>query len=220
MNVHSHRGFTRLSDPLHQEQVDRRERILDAAERSFIHAGFHRTTMQDVAREAGMSPGNLYRYFPSKDAIVEGLVERDRAMLAEDFESFPESCAITSVFAALARKHFEEEPRQKAVLTLQIWAEATVNGAVAAANAAIENDILARIAHLIAVAKARGEAVSTLDAYDTARLIMTMSSGLFVRRALFSDFDARRETGALLATIEGILRGAVAHSPAPVETSL
>ena len=30
------------------------------------------TTIQDVAREAGMSPGNLYRYFASKDAIVAG----------------------------------------------------------------------------------------------------------------------------------------------------
>ena len=30
--------------------------------------------MQHVAEEAGMSAGNLYRYFPSKEAIVEGLV--------------------------------------------------------------------------------------------------------------------------------------------------
>ena len=45
-------------------------------------AGFHRTTMQDVAAEAGMSPGNLYRYFPSKEAMVIGLAERDRARVA------------------------------------------------------------------------------------------------------------------------------------------
>ena len=40
--------------------------------------GFHRTTMQDVAREAGMSAGNLYRYFASKEALVSGMIERDR----------------------------------------------------------------------------------------------------------------------------------------------
>jgi len=208
-----------LSDPSHLDPADRRERILDAAERSFIRAGFHRSTMQDVAREAGMSPGNLYRYFPSKDAIVEGLVERDRAALAEDFESFPETCALMRILAALARKHFLEEPREKAVLTVQIWAEATVNEAVAAANAAIEADILARFAHLIAAAKARGEVVAGLDPEEAARLIMTMSSGLFVRRALFPDFDAPRETGALLATIEGILKGDVALSSAAAEAS-
>jgi TetR/AcrR family transcriptional regulator, repressor for uid operon len=50
-----------------QNGVDRRTRILDAAETCFVRSGFHRTTMQDVAAEAGMSAGNLYRYFPSKE---------------------------------------------------------------------------------------------------------------------------------------------------------
>ena len=68
--------------------IDRRSRILDAAERCFVRSGFHRTTMQDVAAEAGMSPGNLYRYFPSKDAIVIGLTERDRSDVAKDFATF------------------------------------------------------------------------------------------------------------------------------------
>src|ERR671912_2252537 len=67
---------------------DRRARILDAAEHCFVRSGFHRTTMQDVAAEAGMSPGNLYRYFPSKDAIVAGLSERDRSRVAQDFDAF------------------------------------------------------------------------------------------------------------------------------------
>ena len=42
-------------------------------ERAFVRYGFHAATMQNVADEAGMSAGNLYRYFPSKEAIVEGL---------------------------------------------------------------------------------------------------------------------------------------------------
>jgi len=64
---------------------ERHIRILDAAERVFARAGFHAATMQDVAAEAGMSPGNLYRYFSSKDAIIEGMTERDRSLIAEDF---------------------------------------------------------------------------------------------------------------------------------------
>ncbi|MFC7398666.1 TetR/AcrR family transcriptional regulator [Chelatococcus sp. GCM10030263] len=209
-----------LTDSSHLDQAERRERILDAAERRFIQAGFHRATMQDVAREAGMSPGNLYRYFPSKDAIVEGLVERDRAALIEDFESFPSSCRIGTVLGALARKHFEEEPREKAVLALQIWAEATVNEAVAAANESIDREIVVRLVELIAAAKSRGEVAAGVDEHATAELVMAMSYGLFVRRALAPDFDPRRETQALLATIEGILRGDIALSPAPVETSI
>jgi AcrR family transcriptional regulator len=55
-------------------QHQRREHILDAAERCFARAGFHRTTMHDICREAGVSPGALYVYFDSKEALFEAAV--------------------------------------------------------------------------------------------------------------------------------------------------
>src|SRR5215210_8966665 len=100
--------------------TERHARILDAAERCFVRAGFHRTTMQDVAAEAGMSPGNLYRYFPSKDAIVVGLTERDRSNVAKDFAVFDNGGDFMTSFIQLGRKHFQEEPREKAVMCLEI----------------------------------------------------------------------------------------------------
>src|SRR5271157_6622289 len=65
--------------------AERRQRILEAAERAFVRHGFHATTMQHVAEEIGMSAGNLYRYFPSKEAIVEGLCAVDQAGRARAF---------------------------------------------------------------------------------------------------------------------------------------
>src|SRR6185503_14838904 len=62
-----------------QLQSDRRAEILDAAERCFARAGFHQASMQEICAEAGMSPGNLYRYFPSKEALIAGISERNRA---------------------------------------------------------------------------------------------------------------------------------------------
>src|SRR5262245_28252439 len=98
MNIHSYDGAEPfMSEPAlrfcagEEPGQDRRSQILDAAERSFSRAGFHRTTMQDVAAEAGMSPGNLYRYFQSKDALVRGLCERDRADLASEFAAVRDS---------------------------------------------------------------------------------------------------------------------------------
>ena len=68
-----------------QLQSDRRAEILAAAQRCFVRSGFHQTSMQEICAEAGMSPGNLYRYFPSKEAIIAGIAERDRAEVAQEF---------------------------------------------------------------------------------------------------------------------------------------
>lgn len=53
--------------------VDRRKNILDAATRLFRHHGHAKTTMADIAREAGVAVGSVYLDVPSKEAIVEEL---------------------------------------------------------------------------------------------------------------------------------------------------
>ena len=51
----------------------------------FARSGFHRTTMQDICKEALISPGALYVYFSSKEDLIAGITERDRAEFAERF---------------------------------------------------------------------------------------------------------------------------------------
>ena len=48
--------------------------ILDAASRRFLHYGYGKTTMSEIAQDGNMSTGNLYRYFPSKLDIAEMFV--------------------------------------------------------------------------------------------------------------------------------------------------
>lgn len=50
-----------------------RERILVAAEELFRRIGYYKTTVGDIAQALGMSSANIYRFFPSKNAIVEAL---------------------------------------------------------------------------------------------------------------------------------------------------
>lgn len=57
------------------DRTDRRQQILDAAQRCFKIHGFDRTTLRDIAREFGMSVGHIYNYFSNKEAIIEALVE-------------------------------------------------------------------------------------------------------------------------------------------------
>ena len=53
-----------------------RGRILKAAEEQFRRVGYHRTSVADIAAQLGMSPANIYRFFPSRDAINESICER------------------------------------------------------------------------------------------------------------------------------------------------
>lgn len=56
--------------------VDRREEILEVAQRLYESIGFEKTTIGDIARDLGMSPANLYRSFPNRQAIDEAIAAR------------------------------------------------------------------------------------------------------------------------------------------------
>jgi AcrR family transcriptional regulator len=56
--------------------------ILDAAERLFSEHGFHEAKMADLAAEAGVAVGTLYKYFPGKDDVFASLATRGRKDLA------------------------------------------------------------------------------------------------------------------------------------------
>ena len=96
---------------------DRRDEILAAAARCFVRAGFHGASMHDICAEAGMSPGNLYRYFPSKEALVAGIAERDRAEVAKQFASADLTHGLFAVLEGMAQHHFaEHRPRRAAAV--------------------------------------------------------------------------------------------------------
>jgi TetR/AcrR family transcriptional repressor of uid operon len=193
-----------------ESTTERRKLVLDAAERSFTRAGFHRTTMQDVAAEAGMSPGNLYRYFPSKDALVAGLCERDRAGLATEFAEMRESGGdFLAAFRELGRRHFEDAARGKAKLCLEIWAEATRNPAVAAMQTEFDRGFEEQLVMAFEVAKESGAIDPDIDMRAVASIIGKLGDGLFVRRAVASDFDPEREIAEVFAVVGALLKGAV-----------
>jgi AcrR family transcriptional regulator len=53
-----------------------RARILEVAEDQFRRTGYQKTSVADIARELGMSPANVYRFFPSRGAINTSIYER------------------------------------------------------------------------------------------------------------------------------------------------
>lgn len=59
-----------------QVAVLRRTQILDTATKLFAERGFHRTTIRDIAKAAGMADGTIYNYFENKTALLLGILDR------------------------------------------------------------------------------------------------------------------------------------------------
>ena len=69
--------MTKTPDPI-QEPVAaaRRKQILDAATQVFAEKGFHRATIKEMARVAGIADGTIYTYFASKDEVLLAVLDR------------------------------------------------------------------------------------------------------------------------------------------------
>ena len=66
---------------------DNRKEILEAARRLFLHHGFAKTTIVDIAKASKMSHANIYRYFSDKNAIVETIAAEWLERLEERLDS-------------------------------------------------------------------------------------------------------------------------------------
>ena len=82
--------------------------ILASVRSAFMEKGFDGASMQDLAREAGMSVGNFYRYFPSKAAIVEALITGDLTDLERDFSDILVSPNPMGRLRQTIKRHVED----------------------------------------------------------------------------------------------------------------
>ena len=112
----------------------RRQQILDAACERVRQSGFHGASMADIAKAAGLSVGQIYRYFENKEAIIAAIVEQD---LAEMRDKFAELESQPGTLLDAIDEHLPEsidkcfDPR-RAALALEVVAEAARNPKVAA----------------------------------------------------------------------------------------
>ncbi|MEM6460808.1 MAG: TetR/AcrR family transcriptional regulator [Pseudomonadota bacterium] len=104
---------------------DRPDEVLDAALKMFARNGFAATKVEDIAREAGLSKGAIYRYFDSKEDVFESLVNRAIAPLAnrtlelaETSQEDPEKL-VRAVMSVLAAKLDDSDALALPLIVLQ-----------------------------------------------------------------------------------------------------
>lgn len=198
-----------------ETQQARRAGLLDAAERCFARSGFHRCTMQDICREAGVSSGALYVYFPSKEALIAGIVERDRAKLAAELADLSNAPDLLSALARLGEHYTVDEPQYKRVLNIEIGCEATRNPAVGETFRSVDGFCRQSFEQVFERARQDGKIDPDEDSRLLAEVLSLIGDGLFWRRAVDPDFDAKRVLPVLVRIVSDLLN----PTPATAEQS-
>ena len=114
-------------------RAERLAHTLAAARRCFVRDGFHGTSMQDLVDEAGVSSGAVYRYFPSKDAVIEAIaadnLEQVVTVIRQSVEAgLSAEAAIGAVLDFVTARHAEDG---FAAIALLVWSEALRNPVLA-----------------------------------------------------------------------------------------
>jgi AcrR family transcriptional regulator len=195
-----------------ETQKARRERILDAAERCFANAGFHRCTMQEICKEAGISPGALYVYFASKEELIAGIVERDRNKLASKLAELTEAPDLLSALAKLGEHYTVEEPHYKRVLNIEIGCEATRNAAVGETFRSVDEFCRQNFEHVFERARQDGKIAPQDDSRTLSEVLSLIGDGLFWRRAVDPNFDAQKILPVLVRLVSTLLNPVEAPS--------
>ena len=99
--------------------ASRKQQILDAAANCFARNGFHRTSMQDIVRESGLSAGLIYRYFTGKDDMIVAIVEEWHGRRAEQLAAGDSTAGYLDLLRAIAGPAAARERN----LSMQAWAE-------------------------------------------------------------------------------------------------
>jgi TetR/AcrR family transcriptional regulator, repressor for uid operon len=215
MNVHSqekHVATALAPEPVGKIE-QRRSHILQAAERVFLKKGFAGATMQDVAAAAAMSPGNIYRYFPSKSLIIAGLVERDRADMQEKFALIATLPQKMLALEQLGREYFKTEACPNSPLTLEIWASASRDPEIRVTCEMIENAVTSNIMALLESARANGEIVPDANLEMICAMIKMMSDGIMRESAVSADADIDYHLNVMFSAVHAACAGHVPMRP-------
>ncbi|MET0425336.1 MAG: TetR/AcrR family transcriptional regulator [Actinoplanes sp.] len=180
----------------------RRRQILDAAAACFARDGFHRTSMQDVVRESGVSAGLVYRYFTGKDDMIAAIVGEwhDQRRVFDDPDAGLQQ--RTAAYLELLRGLGDPAARPAVRLSVQVWAEAARRPELRALSRTNVDDPRAGTAALLGgLPLAPG-----IDPDALARILIAVQQGLTLQTAWDETVDHDAVASTMAAVLDALLR--------------
>ncbi|WP_303635625.1 MULTISPECIES: TetR/AcrR family transcriptional regulator [Stenotrophomonas] len=197
--------------PLAAHAEAQRRRILDAAQTCFIQRGFHAGSIADIAAEAEISQGLMYRYFANKRALILALIERqlrhDQASISEMPAAADLADGLLACYQQWARGEvlpIHGNAIASVALYAEINAEAHRDPALAEVLRTHDRQISAAIhAWLRAHDQARGRIIDEAAIAGRTLLLRVLVEGLAMR--------AVRDPDLAPALVRGMLVDAIAR---------
>jgi AcrR family transcriptional regulator len=195
-----------------EELESRRQEIIDAARTCFLRSGFHKTTTDEICREASITPGGLYHYFGGKDEIIAAVIQeqaqevisRIRGVLDAAGGMRPAFGEVAKLFIEGMRDHNIDEVVR---LEIEVWAEAMKNpklGEISREAWALRQELMETM-----VRRGAAEGLYNTKDVDTrglASLLVAILMGLRVSKVLLKDqFDLNGAITAMFMVHSGRL---------------
>jgi TetR/AcrR family transcriptional repressor of uid operon len=177
---------------------DRRTEILDTAKRLFAERGFHATSMRDLCAALGMSAGNLYHWFPSKQAIIAAFVRVDSAEIAARFAEISQAKDLRAVLAEQVLGYMAATSEEDVRLILEVYAASLRDPDLAPLVREADAAAQSQLGELL-----RRAGVPDPDA--CAILVIALIDGLMFRCALEPGRDISDLARPLSAALRGLL---------------
>lgn len=191
--------------PRPDHKQEQRKRILDAAMVCFGRDGFHGASMQKICAEAGMSPGALYRYFPSKESLIAAIVEGERAERLGMFDMITKAPSVLGALASCLGALLTEDNIASARLGPEIMAEAIRNADLREAVEPCEAETSTLLAQALATAVKQGEIDPDLDLDTVCILIQLIGDGVLLHHQLHPEWKLDARMPAIEAMVRRML---------------
>jgi AcrR family transcriptional regulator len=183
----------------------RRHQILEAAFQCFARSGFHSTSMQDVCREAKLSPGAVYLYFAGKESILEALAEAFRNQTAEWLGQC-KGKSLAEVIDQVLQQLNRAEDLAGFQLDVRLWGEAIHTPVLAAILRQSQETLFNGLSEIVMNAPQKR---TRRQAQAIARLLVAVISGFELQRATNPEVELGPAAAFLKAALQADLNPAI-----------
>jgi TetR/AcrR family transcriptional regulator, repressor for uid operon len=200
----------RKGDPVKFEE--KRQEILEGAVRCFIRDGFRGASISTICAEAQISPGHLYHYFPSKEAIIEAMAATHLESIRARFSQLADKKDAIAVITAELQRSRKGASSGEQALILDLMAEAGRNPAIAKIVHSHTRAIRGLLAETLRNGQAKGGIDPNLDVELAAVLLINLMDGSKILRIRDPKIDTRKCDEMLATMIARFLSGNVAQT--------